>query len=161
MKKIGYSSQENQLVFGNKKTRVALKTSLANDINDRLSNEFSIDKKLEFNKLDTKDLHNAFKFTSFSCAPDFDEYPYTSIMFSIEDDKFNAQSSDKHRISIYGKQDSEQSNYWISKHQAELLSGLLNKDSEYTYCISKNKIIIKISHLECLITINLLYFSSL
>jgi DNA polymerase III sliding clamp (beta) subunit (PCNA family) len=138
-----FVEEENQLVFGNKKTRVALKTSLASDIEDRLSNEFCIDKKLEFSKLDTKDLYNAFKFTSFSCAPDFDEYPYTSIMFSIEDCKFNAQSSDKHRISIYGNQDSEQSNYWISKHQAELLIGLLNKDSEYSYCISKNKFIIK------------------
>lgn len=138
-----FVEEENQLVFGNKKTRVALKTSFASDIEDRLSNEFCIDKKLEFSKLDTKDLYNALKFTSFSCAPDFDEYPYTSIMFSIEDCKFNAQSSDKHRISIYGNQDSNQSNYWISKHQAELLSGLLNKDSRYTYCISKNKIIIK------------------
>ena len=33
-----FVEEENQLVFGNKKTRVALKTSLANDIDDRLSN---------------------------------------------------------------------------------------------------------------------------
>ena len=135
-----FVEEENQLVFGNKKTRVALKTSLANDIDDRLSNEFSIDKKLEFNKLDTKDLHNAFKFTSFSCAPDFDEYPYTSIMFSIEDDKFNAQSSDKHRISVFGKKYELQQSYLFSKTISDVILYYIEKIPGIIFSLYNSKI---------------------
>ena len=43
-----FLQEENQLVFGNKKTRVALKTSLASKMNDRISAEFYFDKNLEF-----------------------------------------------------------------------------------------------------------------
>ncbi len=138
-----FIEEENQLVFGNKKTRVSLKTSLADEMSVRLTNEFFTDKKLDFKVLDTNDIYNAFRLTGFSCAPDFDEHPYTSIMFFNEDDKFNAQSSDKHRISIYGNSYNNQSSFLISKHQAELLNSYLNKDLSYEYCIYKNKFILK------------------
>lgn len=138
-----FLQEENQLVFGNKKTRVALKTSLASKMNERITTEFYIDKELDFEELNTSDFLAAFKYTSFSCAPDIEEYPYTSIMFFITNNKFNTQSSDKHRISIYGSNYKGETSYLISKIQAELLVNFINKEDKYQYCIHKNKFIIK------------------
>jgi len=141
-----FLQEENQLVFGNKKTRVALKISLATKINERIANEFYVDKELDFQELNTSDFLSAFKYTSFSCAPDIEEYPYTSIMFFIADNKFNTQSSDKHRISLYGSNYQGESSYLISKTQAELLVNFINKEDKYEYCIHKNKFIIRWGH---------------
>ena len=135
--------EENQLVFGNKKTRVALKTSLASKMNDKISSEYYFDKDLEFTDLNTTEFLSAFKFTTFSCAPDIEEYPYTSIMFFINNDKFSAQSSDKHRLSLYGAKYTGETSYLISKIQAELLVNFINKEDQYQYCIYKNKFILK------------------
>ena len=138
-----FSNEENQLVFGNKKTRVSLKTSKANSIKEILSNEFYQDENLNFQKLDIERIINLIKFTSFSCAPDFDEHPYSSIMMFTSKDRFNSQSSDKHRISIFGSRFNSEPSFLLSKNQAELLLNFLDKDEEYSYCIHKNKFIIK------------------
>ena len=138
-----FLQEENQLVFGNKKTRVALKTSLATKMNERISTEFYFDKNLEFKELNTLDFLSAFRYTSFSCAPDIEEYPYTSIMFFISNEKFNSQSSDKHRISIYGSKYSGENSFLISKIQAELLVNFISKEDKYQYCIFKNKFVLK------------------
>ena len=132
---------ENQLVFGNKKTRVSLKTSKAENINVKISNEFFINDNLDFVKYDVTSFINAIKYTSFSCAPDFEEYPYSSIMFFISDNKFNAQSSDKHRISMYGKKYDNEQSFLLSKNQAELSLNFVDKNS--TFSIHKNKMVIK------------------
>lgn len=133
-----YLAEENQLVFGNKKTRVSLKTSPVNDFA-----QFELFMNLEsWQKLDHKNLIDCIHYTSFSCAPDFDEYPYTSILFFISK-KFNAQSSDKHRISIYGDVYESQKSYLISKTNAELLVNFLKADENLDYCIEKGKFNLK------------------
>ena len=138
-----FLEEENQLVFGNKKTRVSLKTSNVDDMETRLKNEFFIDKDLAYDKLNSSNFYDAFKYTAFSCAPDFDEYPYSSIMFFIEKNKFNAQSSDKHRISVFGNHYNNEVSYLISRNQAELSLSFLNKDDQFSYCIYKNKFLLK------------------
>jgi len=56
----------------------------------------------DFYKLDVDKFNELIKYTSFSCAPDYDEFPYSSIMIFGEENNFSGQSSDKHRISLYG-----------------------------------------------------------
>ena len=92
-------------------------------------------------KLDTQNLSSAIRHTSFSCAPDFDEYPYSSIMFFVDKDKFNAQSSDKHRISVFGEKFAGQQSFLLSKNQAELSLNFLPKENA-EYVIYKNKLVI-------------------
>lgn len=138
-----FANEENQLVFGNKKTRVALSTLQANNFDEILNSIFFLSEDIKFKKLDVENLINLIKFSAFSCAPDFDEHPYSSIMFFLKDGEFNSQSSDKHRISIFGSRFSNEQSYLIAKNQAELLLNFLNKDEAYTYCIFKNKLIIK------------------
>lgn len=138
-----YIKEDNQLIFGNKKTRVSLKTSLAEDINDVIKQDLSINENIQFQNVDFENFTDSIKYTTFSCSSDIDEYPYSSIMFFIENDLFHSQSSDKHRISIYGNQYENQSSYLISKHQAELIQSYITKDYNYKYSIYKNKFIIK------------------
>jgi len=91
-----YNSDENILLFGNKKTRVSLSTVPIDNFSVNFS---SITDNLAITE---NDFIQSIKMTSFSCAPDFDEHPYTSILWFIEDEKINSQSSDKHRISVFG-----------------------------------------------------------
>jgi len=135
-----FVESDSQLVFGNKKTRVSLKTSKADRIENKISHEFFTNDNIDFVKYDTSSFQNAIKFTSFSCAPDFEEHPYSSIMFFIADNKFNAQSSDKHRISIYGKKYENEQSFLLSKNQAELSLNFV--DSNSIFSIHKNKLII-------------------
>ena len=136
-----FLEEENQLVFGNKKTRVSLKTSNVDDMETRLKNEFFIDKDLAYDKLNSSNFYDAFKYTAFSCAPDFDEYPYSSIMFFISKNKFNAQSSDKHRISLYGDKFDNDQSYLINKSQADLSLNFVDKELS-KFAIHKNKLLI-------------------
>ena len=84
-----YLEDDHSLVFGNKKTRVSLRTSLVSNINDLLFNSFDIPSETSFNKLNYSNFSDAIKLTSFSCAPDIDEYPYTSILMFVEKNEFN------------------------------------------------------------------------
>jgi DNA polymerase III sliding clamp (beta) subunit (PCNA family) len=136
-----FDQENNQLIFGNKKTRVSLKTFATDNISQKVSKEFFTNEEVEYNHWDKSSYLKAIKYTSFSCAPDFEEHPYSSIMFFIENDKFNAQSSDKHRISVYGKNYKDQTSYLITKLQAELSLNFLNDHTIFT--IHKNKLILK------------------
>ena len=104
-----YNSEDNLLIFGNKKTRVSLATVPV----DNFSVSFSED--LEPLNITVDDFVHSIKMTSFCCAPDFDEHPYTSILWFIVDGKINTQSSDKHRISVFGNKYELQPSYLISK----------------------------------------------
>jgi DNA polymerase III sliding clamp (beta) subunit (PCNA family) len=128
---------ENQLVFGNKKTRVSLKTSNVESENINFHDLFLLENNT-FLDLDVNNLLNAIKYSSFSCAPDYDEYPYTSIMFFIKDNIFNTQSSDKHRISMFGQKYDGDSSFLISKAQAELMKEFISKTSS-KYTVHKGK----------------------
>ena len=136
-----FIQDENQLVFGNKKTRVSLKTSNAAGISNKVNEDFLIEDDLEFGNFDISSFINSVKYTSFSCAPDFEEHPYSSIMLFIENKKFNAQSSDKHRISIYGKQFDNQQSFLINRSQADLSLNFIDKTNS-KFAISKNKLVI-------------------
>lgn len=137
-----FMSEENQLVFGNKKTRVSLKTSKAVNIQTKIKEEFFINDSIDYGEYDLKSFVNAIKYTSFSCAPDFEEHPYSSIMFFIKNKKFNSQSSDKHRISIYGCEFSNDQSFLINKNQADLSLNFVDKMSP-KFAIHKNKLIMK------------------
>ena len=126
----------NQLVFGNKKTRVSLKTSLVDTELD-FKDLFLLDNDI-FEDLNETNLLNAIKYSSFSCAPDYDEYPYTSIMFFMKNNNFNTQSSDKHRISMYGDQYNGDNSFLMSKAQAELLREFIPKTTS-KYAVHKGK----------------------
>ncbi len=131
--------EDNLLIFGNKKTRVSLKTSNLNSVIYNFEELFCTNNDDLWNDLSSSNLQNALKYSSFSCAPDYDEYPYTSIMFFMKNGKFNTQSSDKHRISIYGENYNGEVSYLLSKNQAELTSLFIPKNSG-KYCIHKGKL---------------------
>ena len=116
-----YNPEENLLIFGNKKTRVSLATVPV----DNFSISFSLD--LEPLNITADDFVHSIKMSSFSCAPDFDEHPYTSILWFIEDGKINTQSSDKHRISVFGKKYELQPSYLISKTISEVVLYYIEK----------------------------------
>jgi len=138
-----YIKEDNQLVFGNKKTRVSLKTAFVDNIDTVIKQDLATNENLDFTNIDIDNFLDSLKFSTFSCSSDSDEYPYSSIMFFIEDQSFNTQSSDKHRVSIYGKHYDNQASYLISKNQADLIINYLSKDNLYSYAIHKNKFIIK------------------
>ena len=48
-----------------------------------------INEEVEFEDWDKSSYSKAIRYTSFSCAPDFEEHPYSSIMFFVENNKFN------------------------------------------------------------------------
>ena len=77
----------------------------------KVFNSFNISSEVNFDKLNYSNFTDALKLTSFSCAPDIDEHPYTSILMFIDKNEFNCCSSDKHRISIYGKKYTNQKNH--------------------------------------------------
>ena len=138
-----YIEEDHSIIFGNKKTRVSLKSSVVNNIDSLFNKSFELSDDCHFISLNQNDFVEAFKLTSFSCSNDIDEHPYTSIMFFVEDDKFNCYSSDKHRISIYGNTYTDQKSYLIAKNSADLLLGTINKNESYDYFISKNRLYLK------------------
>jgi DNA polymerase III sliding clamp (beta) subunit (PCNA family) len=129
-----YNVEENLLIFGNKKTRVSLSTAPV----DNFSVAFS--DNLEPLNITVNDFVHSIKMTSFSCAPDFDEHPYTSILWFIEDGKINAQSSDKHRISIFGKKYELQSSFLISKTISDIILYYVEKISGVIFSLYNNKL---------------------
>ena len=86
------------------------------------------------------DFVHSIKMTSFSCAPDFDEHPYTSILWFIEDGKINAQSSDKHRISVFGKKYELQQSYLFSKTISDVILYYIEKIPGITFSLYNSKI---------------------
>jgi DNA polymerase III sliding clamp (beta) subunit (PCNA family) len=141
-----YIEEDHSIIFGNKKTRVSLKSSVVSNLDFLLSKSFDLGDDIQFTPLNQNEFVDAFKLTSFSCANDVDEHPYTSIMFFIEDDKFNCYSSDKHRISLYGNTYTDQKSYLIAKNSADLLLNTINKNESYDYFISKNRFYLRWSN---------------
>lgn len=129
-----YNPEENMLIFGNKKTRVSLATV---PVNNFLLN-FSED--LQPLDITVDDFVHSIKMTSFSCAPDFDEHPYTSILWFVEDGKINAQSSDKHRISVFGKKYDLQPSYLISKNISDVVLYYIEKIPGVIFSIYNSKL---------------------
>jgi DNA polymerase III sliding clamp (beta) subunit (PCNA family) len=129
-----YNLEENLLIFGNKKTRV----SLASVPVDNFVLSFS--DNLEPLDVTVDDFVHSIKMTSFSCAPDFDEHPYTSILWFIEDGKINAQSSDKHRISVFGKKYELQQSYLISKNISDVILYYIEKIPGIVFSLYNSKI---------------------
>ena len=129
-----YNSEENLLIFGNKKTRVSLATVPVEDFSIGFSD---IDNKLE---ITPDDFVQSIRMTSFSCAPDFDEHPYTSILWFIENGKINAQSSDKHRISVFGKKYELQSSFLISKTISDIVLFYIEKVSGLAFSLHNSKL---------------------
>jgi DNA polymerase III sliding clamp (beta) subunit (PCNA family) len=129
-----YNFEKNLLIFGNKKTRVSLATVPV----DNFTISFSED--LEPLDVTVDDFVHSMKMTSFSCAPDFDEHPYTSILWFIEDGKINAQSSDKHRISVFGKKYELQQSYLFSKTISDVILYYIEKIPGITFSLYNSKI---------------------
>jgi DNA polymerase III sliding clamp (beta) subunit (PCNA family) len=129
-----YNAEENMLIFGNKKTRV----SLASAPVDNFTVDFS--SNLEPLDITVDDFVHSIKMTSFSCAPDFDEHPYTSILWFIEDGKINTQSSDKHRISVFGKKYELQPSYLISKTISDIVLYYVEKVSAVVFSLHNSKL---------------------
>ena len=138
-----YLEDDHSLVFGNKKTRVSLRTSIVSNIDDLLFNSFDMSSNVNFEKLNYSNFYDALRLTSFSCAPDIDEYPYTSILLFIENNKFNCYSSDKHRISMFGNKYTNQVSHLLPKSSADLLLNFVHKNDEFYFTIYKNKLFLK------------------
>lgn len=139
-----YMEEKNSLIFGNKKTRVALSATQC----QKPQVEIYSDVK-PFNK---KEYLRAISHTSFSCASETDLFPYNSINISF-DDEINAQSSDKHRISFYGDVDFNNS-YVISKTSADISTLFLNALGDAEYQISQEKLILKWSDIYLSLSLN-------
>ena len=137
------SEADNALIFGNKKTRVSLRTSFVSEVNDLLVKSFDHSSDTKFEKLDFSNFTESIKLTSFSCSIDIDSYPHSSIMFFLSGNKFNCTSSDRHRISIYGDKYKNDSSYLIPKYYAELMSSFVNKADNFEFAIYKNKLFLK------------------
>jgi len=129
-----YNVEDNLLIFGNKKTRVSLATAPI----DNFKVDFS--SNLEPLDITIDDFVHSIKMTSFSCAPDFDEHPYTSILWFIEDGKINTQSSDKHRISVFGKKYELQPSYLISKTISDIVLYYVEKVSGVVFSLYNSKL---------------------
>ena len=126
-------SQTKKLIEEDSDTESSVKTDDEADVFTD-EDEFEELKKLNKTKL---------KLTSFSCAPDIDEHPYTSILMFIDKNEFNCCSSDKHRISIYGKKYTNQNSHLLPKSSADLLLSFVNKNDEFDFTIYKNKFFLK------------------
>jgi len=129
-----YNPEDNLLIFGNKKTRVSLATVPVDNFVISFSNN---EETLE---ITVEDFVHSIKMTSFSCAPDFDEHPYTSILWFFEDGKINTQSSDKHRISVFGKKYELQSSYLISKTISDVILYYIDKIPGVVFSLFNNKL---------------------
>ena len=133
-----YSDENNTLVFGNKKTRVSLSTSVVSEkVMESLNNTFFYsDDNLV--KINNQELSQAIKFTLFACAPDAEEYPYTSLLFYLKDNSVCCQSSDKHRIAFYGDSIIPNVSYLISKNNADNILSFLDYSKENEFYINRN-----------------------
>jgi len=131
-----YNPEENLLIFGNKKTRVSLATA---PIDNFLISFSDIQEKLD---ITTDDFVHSIKMTSFSCAPDFDEHPYTSILWFLEEGNINSQSSDKHRISVFGNKYNLQQSYLISKNISEIILFYIDKIDNVEFSLHNSKLIL-------------------
>jgi DNA polymerase III sliding clamp (beta) subunit (PCNA family) len=125
-----YNSEDNSLIFGNKKTRVALKTTPCSTPEEM--------KFKDLKNLNTDKFLEAIRYSSFSCSNEADEYPYNSINVSFGN-IVNAQSSDKHRISLFGDVDFDNS-YVISKSSADISTLFINTLGNVQYSINSNKL---------------------
>jgi DNA polymerase III sliding clamp (beta) subunit (PCNA family) len=112
--------------------------SLATAPVDNFTVDFS--NNLEPLDITVDDFVHSIKMTSFSCAPDFDEHPYTSILWFIEDGKINTQSSDKHRISVFGKKYELQPSYLISKTISDIILYYVEKVSGVVFSLYNSKL---------------------
>jgi hypothetical protein len=137
-----YADEDNQIKFGNKTSRGAITVSPVSENASNFDYDFQKNSGLEWKKLNKNSLLDSIKYTSFSCAPEYDEYPYTSLMFFLSNEKFNAQSSDKHRISFYGEKFDSQQSYLIAKQNAELLASFIHNETDCEYLIYKGKMYI-------------------
>lgn len=124
---------KSSLVFGNKKTKVALNTSNVNNFDNIIN---FISSGYEFKSV--CNLPEAIKYTSFSCSNLIEEYPYSSIMLYCDGKSFNTQSSDKHRISIFGENFNSKNSYLISKQSADVISIFLKEFDNSMFCIENN-----------------------
>lgn len=131
-----YNPEENLLIFGNKKTRVSLSTVPIQNL------QFDFSKNLDKLDITVDDFVQSIKMTSFSCAPDFDEHPYTSILWFLEDGKINTQSSDKHRISVFGNNYELQHSFLISKNISDIILFYIEKVSDINFALYHNKLIL-------------------
>jgi len=135
-----YNSENNTLVFGNKKTRVSLSTSLVSEkVIESLENSFIYDKD-NIVDINNDELAKAIKYTLFACAPDAEEYPYTSILFYIKDNSVCCQSSDKHRIALFGDSILPNNTYLISKNNADNILNFLDYRKESKFYLSRNSL---------------------
>lgn len=129
-----YNPEDNILLFGNKKTRVSLSTVPVENFSVNFSSN------LESLEITSEDFVHSVKMTSFSCAPDFDEHPYTSILWFMENGKINTQSSDKHRISVYGSKYDLQSSYLLSKTISDVILFFIEKVSDVSFALHNSKL---------------------
>jgi len=132
-----YISDKNSLIMGNKKTKVVLETSIIDDI-DKLYSDFFTTAS-EYNSLDAKNLSEAINNTAFCTAPEYDEFPYSSLLLFEENSLFHGVSSDKHRIAIYGETYKDQKSILISKISSELINSVLHFSDTFQYTITKSK----------------------
>ena len=135
-----YTDEDNQVKFGNKTSRGSLTVSPVSASASDFEYDFQKNSGLEWKKLDKASLLDSIKYTSFSCAPDYDQYPYTSLMLFLSNGKFNAQSNDMHRVSLYGEDFENQQSYLIDKQNAELLASFIPNEIDCEYLIHKGKI---------------------
>jgi len=136
-----YISDKNSLIMGNKKTKVVLETSLVEDA-DKLHIDF-FSTASEYNSLDAKNLSEAINNTSFCTAPEYDEFPYSSLLLFEDNNVFNSVASDKHRIALFGETYSEQKSILISKSSSDLINNVFLFSDKFQYTITKSKFYIK------------------
>jgi hypothetical protein len=136
-----YVSDKNSLILGNKKTKVVLETSSPEDVEKSYMDAFVI--ASEYNELNSKNLHEAITNTVFCTAPEYDEFPYSSLLLFEEEELFHSVTSDKHRIAIFGNSYSEQKSLLLSKISCDLITSVLGFSEEHEYSFAKNKLFIK------------------
>lgn len=131
-----FLEDKNSLIFGNKKSKVALQTSKVNNLEDII--KFI---QTENANAPVNNLLDAIKYTSFSCSTLHDDDPYSEIMLSFSEQKFSAFSSDRHRISIYGTYNEENS-YLLSKSFSDVIANFIKEFDNLYFYITKNSIVI-------------------
>lgn len=136
-----YVSDKNSLIMGNKKTKVVLETSIVDDV-DKLYSDFFTTAS-EYLSLDDKNLSEAINNTSFCTAPEYDEFPYSSLLLFEQDNLFHSVASDKHRIAIHGTIYNDQKSILISKLSSDLINSVLLFSNKFEYTITKSKFYIK------------------
>jgi DNA polymerase III sliding clamp (beta) subunit (PCNA family) len=133
-----YNSENNLLIFGNKKTRVSLSTSLVSENN--LESVSKIFTYKEDDQIDVQidDFIKGIKYTLFACAPDAEEHPYTSILWYVKNNEVCCQASDKHRIALYGDSALSNHSYLITKSNSDNIVNFLEYRKDSSVFLSKN-----------------------